>query len=244
MYESVGSATLAFNPVDVIFGAAAFDAESGTASSFQTGVTMDDLAIWDAALDASQVRAHVRALRFGGDATKPVLPAASPVTVDAGATLRAEETFHRVASLAGAGTVEIAGSASFAAASWTGFTGAVCGLGELVLDGTERLPAAANVSADVRFAGITVSSDEAATEPFVTTTGRVTVPATGVLTFAGGTVVPGRAYPIARGATYDVPTDTSGWTVSPATGTGKVRFRVRDGVLYAWVPGGMAVIIR
>lgn len=245
MYEHVGSVTLAFNPVDVIFGAAAFDATTGTASSFQTGVTMDDLAIWDAALDASQVRAHVRALRFGGDATKPVLPAASPVTVDAGATLRAEETFHRVASLAGAGTVEIAGSASFAAASWTGFTGAVCGLGELVLEGSERLPAAASVSANVRFAGITVTADDAtATEPFVTTTGRVTVPAAGVLTFAGGTAVPGRAYPIARGDSYDLPADTSGWTVSPATGTGKVKFRVRDGVLYAWVPGGMALIIR
>lgn len=235
--------TLTFNPVDVVFGAASLSGT--TVSGYQKDVTMDDLAIWDVALDASQVQAHVRALRFGMDATRPVLPAGSPVTVDAGATLRAEETFHRVGALSGAGTVEIAGSASFAATNWTSFAGAVKGAGELVLEGTERVPATARVSADVRFAGIAVSPDEAGTTPFVTTTGLVTVPATGVFKVVGGRVAIGRAYPIACGGSYSYPADASGWTFEPANDSARMRFRVRDGVLYATVGGGgMVMVIR
>jgi autotransporter-associated beta strand protein len=234
--------TLTFNPVDVVFGAASLSGT--TVSGYQTNVTMDDLAIWDVALDDNQVQAHVRALRFGMDATRPVLPAGSPVTVDAGATLRAEETFHRVGALSGAGTVEIAGTASFAATNWTSFAGTVKGAGELVMEGTERVPSSASVSADVRFDGIAVSADEAAATPFVTTTGRVTVPATGVFKVVGGRVATGRAYPIARGGSYSYPADASGWTFEPANDAARMRFRVRNGVLYATISGGLLVIIR
>lgn len=242
VYGPRSGVTLAFNPVDIVFGASTLDGT--TVSGYQQNVTMDDLAIWDVALDANQVQAHVRALRFGMDATRPVLPADSPVTVDAGATLRAEETFHRVGALAGAGTVEIAGSASFAATNWTAFAGTVTGSGELVLEGKERVPATVGVSADVRFADITVSRDEGQTAtPFVTTTGKVTVPATGVFAFDAEHALLGRTYPLARGGSFVLPADTSGWTVTPAHAAATLEFRVRDDVLYAVIGGGGTVFL-
>lgn len=97
------------------------------------GAYVDDLRVWtNCCFTAEQVAALARTLETGVDGGQL---ANSPVTVKAGATVRAVGTGNAVKTLAGAGTLEIARDSALTSGGGT-FTGALTGDGRLTLTGS------------------------------------------------------------------------------------------------------------
>lgn len=136
---------------------------------------IDDIQIFDVALTPVEVGVLTRSL---GQTTFPgVIPATASVHVDGGATLTASTGYFEVASLAGAGTIDLANGALMRVADASAFTGALSGSGALA---SRSAMADATVSCDVVVDGAWTITD--VTKPGVQTSGRVFVPTTGVLT--------------------------------------------------------------
>lgn len=204
---------------------------------------LDDLRLYDTALDGAQVAELARVVRRGaGAAETTVLPPEAAVEVAAGATFATQGAVDcALGAVAGAGRLDIGGGTTLRAADYAAFSGTVAGAGALALDGAARVPAAARVTADVRLASPRLSvADAGRAEPFVTTTGRVLVPATGRITFpdaAGPGALAGKRWTLAKGASVVVPDDLSGWTLVPAPPAGWT-FKVEDGALVLSAGGG------
>lgn len=215
---------------------------------------LDDLRIYNEALSSEEVACVARSVRYGGTdapyADRPILSADSPVTVAAGATLAARgAAVHGVKSLAGAGTVKVAGAAAFHAADYTDFTGSIVGTGRLLVEPGQTIPLAAEqITADVGFQDnvVVVSSANVAT-PCVRTAGRVVLPTAGVLKLAGATTAGGflgKRFLLAECATADYPSDTSAWTFEPSRDEmPALTFEFANGRLYAKVGGGGTLLI-
>ncbi|MGN0832351.1 MAG: LamG-like jellyroll fold domain-containing protein [Kiritimatiellia bacterium] len=231
---------------DIVFGARARDSETGALSQFvaTTALTcrIDNLALFDQALSADEIRAHARSvIGIAADAT--VLPTASPVTVESGAVLRVKNGNENLQSLSGAGDVEISRGSSLTLNALDGFTGRIRGPGELFLGGKAQLPAAVAVENPITIASITTDSD-GTTLPMVDGRDKVSVAATGVFVLEDEVQAVPKLYPIARNVgEYVLPEDASGWQLVPAAAHARLAFVVRDGVLYARV-SGKAMIIR
>ncbi|MGN0853840.1 MAG: LamG-like jellyroll fold domain-containing protein [Kiritimatiellia bacterium] len=210
---------------------------------------LDDMRFYNVALTGGQVAELARQIRRGADsgADTKVLPADAAVEVAAGATfatLGAND--FAIGTVTGAGTVDIHGGTSFKAADYTGFSGALAGAGFLSVDGSATVPSAVTVTADIRIDNPTVPVAAAGGQtPYAETSGRVVVPASGTLTVAGATQpgqLAGKRWPLAKGASVVVPSDLSGWTVSPQPAAAW-EFKTVDGVLYFAVGGGGSIII-
>ena len=95
---------------------------------------LDEVKVYAAALSKAQVRTALRAEQGQG---MRVLPASTPLTVDAGARLAVEVGEQSVSSLAGGGTVSIATNACLTASVFSNFTGTVTGTGTFgIADGS------------------------------------------------------------------------------------------------------------
>ena len=215
---------------------------------------LDDLRIYDRPLSDAQVRELARTVRYsaapGGlaaAAAMPSIPTNSPVTVDAGARFLVKTgTDCEVKSVSGAGEVAIDGGATFRAFDYTGLSGTMTGVGRLRLAGSARVPSTATVSAGVLVAApVVTKADKGLASLFVETSGAVVVPAEGVVTVSDAThggELAGKRWAIAKGASFALPEDMSGWHTVPATDE-EYGFSVKDGTLYFGVKGGGTTII-
>ena len=214
------------------------------------GAFFDDVRIYDRALSPEEVRTLTASLGTG--TRGPVLPATSPVTVAAGATLAVDAEQATLHSVSGAGTVAIGAGSAVLAHGWADFAGSVAGPGTLLLskDGAD-VPATASVAADVVFEDGTVAVSAANAErPRVTTTGKVRLPKTGTLKLVdakGSSSWNGKAFRIASCADWEGPATAAGWTFEPALVSpdwdAKCAFVHVDGTLLLKMPGAGTVIL-
>ena len=214
-----------------------------------TNLRLDDMRFYNVALTGGQVAEMVRQIRRGADYSSDtkVLPAEAEVEVAAGATFATQGAADfAIGKVTGAGAVDIRGGTSFKAADYAGFTGTLAGTGCLSIDGSVTVPTTATVTANVRIDNPTVPVAAAGGKtPYVVTTGRVVVPATGTLTVAGATQpgqLAGKRWPLAKGASVVVPSDLSGWKIVPAPDA-DWEFKSVDGTLYFAVKGGGTMIL-
>ena len=209
-----------------------------------TDLRLDDLRLYNTALTGAQVAELARAVRQGAAPIETtVLPPEARVEVAAGATFSARGVVDCVlGTLSGAGRVDIGGGSTLRAADYAAFAGTVSGAGCLDFDGAARMPSAATVEADVRMEALRLAvADAGRADPFVTTAGRVLVPATGRVTFpdaAGPGALAGKRWTLAKGASVTLPDDLSGWTVSPEPSVGWTFKASEDGTLTLSIGGG------
>ncbi len=200
---------------------------------------VDDLQIFDCALTAEQVKILARSLETGS--AGPVLPAASPVTVAAGATLAVKGEGHVIRSLAGAGTVSLANGAALTLAGGTDFAGCLLGNGLFDLAADASLKNATQVTANVRYPESAVI--DGATTPVLVTTGTVCLPATATLRLPSSLNV--GSYTVLKGGRLRLASsDLSGWTVEGLPSGTRYKLRVTDTEVQVSIKGGLALIIR
>ena len=212
--------------------------------SYACASYIDDVRIYDRELTDYEVKMLARSLKTG--TVGPVLPPDSAVTVDAGATFRAEGMNMVSNSIAGAGDVEIAGGAQFGAADWTSFTGRVTGAGGLVVAKGSAGPLSAQVSTPVSFEDHTLVFSRAnLTTPLARTSGRVILGDTGTIALAPGSgmLYGGKVFKIAECSSYIGPTDTTGWAFDPAEPNLEGTFVFKDGALWLRMRGGGTMFI-
>ena len=214
-----GTPRFQLKPEKLLFG--------GNGNDCWSTLRIDDLRFYDESLSAEQIRRISAAINYsaaGGDAAAEAaatpIPADSPVTVDAGATLAVRSgSAMALASLSGAGTVRVDDGATLSVGSLANFTGTIAGKGGLVLD---------NLSVPLAKAG--------AAEPlFAIEAGAgLVLPQTGTIAFTGDGSIYGRRWLVAKQGAYALPADFSGWTVSSPTGAyaNTIVFVVKDGDLY------------
>ena len=203
------------------------------------GFAVDDLRVYADLLTPVQVRA----LAYLQAGVKPSPLAAARVTVAADAKLAVDDGNHAAQAVSGAGAVTIGAYGTFAAADWTGFSGTVSGDGCVVLDGTAAL--GGTVAANVLVKGYTATLAEADGAPRMTTPGRVEVAKTGAIRItdaANVALLNGGFWPLAKGGSYSIPADLSGWTFEPQPEKGWC-FVVRNDTLCLRVKGGGTYII-
>lgn len=188
----------------------------------------DDITIWNQVLTPAEVARHVRALQHSADgqyaaeAARSVLPTNVAVTVDADAKIRFQTgADHVVKSLAGAGEVTVEGGATLKVGTLDRFAGSLKGTGGLIVDGISTTLAAAG----------------SATPIFAMDAGaKLVVPATGAVSIANATEdqIYGKKWLVAKGGTYALPENFSGWTVVQPAGAyaNAVQFVEKDGDLY------------
>lgn len=216
-----------------------------TGQSSASASSIDDLRLYDRELTAYEVRALARSLDSGS--VGPVLPVDSRVTVDEGASLRVEGMHIVSNAIEGAGSVLISHGARFGAADWTGFSGSVAGGGELVVaKGSVGPLEAASVSVPVSFEDNTIVLSAAnRTTPLVKTANAVILPEKGVIEAEPGSesIFAGAKLFIAECNSYIGPSDTQGWSFSPAKVGRKGRFLHENGKLYLQMNGKGSVLI-
>lgn len=200
---------------------------------------VDDLQIFDRALTAEQVKILARSLETGS--AGPVLPATSPVTVAADATLAVKGEGHVIQSLAGAGTVALANGAALTLAGGDAFAGSLLGNGLVDLAADASLKNAARVTANVRFPeGATIDGAET---PVLVTEGTVWLPAKATVRLPSSLNV--GAYTLLTGGRLRLASsDLSGWTVEGLPSGTRCKLRVTDTAVQVSVKGGLALIIR
>jgi len=237
-----------------------------TGSNAQYGHTTryDDLRIYSCALDAEQVAALAKVVRYSDGtrddgellAEQTNIPTNSVVTVAAGATLAFRPGLDgTVKGVAGAGAVRVEGGAwAFARVlDWSGFSGTVSGCGLVAaipghqLDLT-HLPSA-SVTADVGFEDDVIEFAHGQSAALAKTPGAVRLPAKGTLRLAGATSAgswAGKRLLIAECSAYKGPEDTTGWAFEPAaTGEDQLlgEFKFASGRLYLQMGGGGTMLI-
>ena len=186
----------------------------------------------------------VRSLETGVD--RQVLPVGSAVTVASGAALAVEGSHITTNAISGAGDVVLRNGARFCATDWSGFTGSVTGIGELVVARGCQGPVSAQVSVPVSFQDGVISVSAAnLTQPIVRTTGKVFLRDVGRLEMApnsGLDDIAGRRFKIAECSGVVGPADASEWTFAGKLSNVDGTFIYADGVLYARVKGGGMVL--
>ncbi len=213
---------------------------------------LDDVAVWDRALTAEQVRQLCREELPRRD--QPLVPPGTALAVSAGARLTLERGADvAAATLDGAGTVELAGAARLTLARGGTFDGTFEGAGSVVVAGgaLRRSDGAAFAVPLALADGIVVETDAAGTDlPVADTAVALTLPAHGTLAFtcAAGAVPPG-TFILARGNPLVAPDGLAGWTWRDATGQPTagmvVRFAVKDNALVAHVlRSGTLLLVR
>lgn len=215
-----------------------------TATSSMFRGKLDEVKIYNVALNESQIRLAIRAELTPGC---NVLPRTAEVAVDADATLAAKGGTNEVAVLTGAGTVAVSDGARFAAADLSGFTGKVTGAGRFLYTGA-ALPEGATVESTVEVSGLSLRlADAGASSPLLTTTGKVLVADAGVCTVSGvenPSQLGGKVWAIAKGASLEAPDDFARWTVEPAPKYGH-QFFVKDNTLYLMVKtSGLMILFK
>lgn len=207
---------------------------------------IDDIRVFDTAFTAEQVMTLTRGLKDG--TVGAPLSAASDLTVASGATLNVEGTGHAAKSLAGTGAVNLSANSSLAVGG--GSVGTLTGLGQLTVSAPLKAVSAAayygNVvlsgSGTVDFPGYAaavtlpdpyaVALDSVAALPLVRTSGTVTFPAEGTITFPS---LPEEVTDtlVAEAGRLVLPADFTGWTIEPDNANGlKSKLYVRDGKVY------------
>lgn len=200
---------------------------------------VDDLQIFDRALTAEQVKILTRALETGS--AGPVLPAASPVTVAAGATLAVKGEGHVIRSLAGEGTVSLANGAALTLAGGSDFAGKLLGNGLVELAADASLKRAGQVTANVRFPERTTI--DGADTPVLVTEGTVCLPATATVRLPSPLDV--GTYTLLKGGRLRLASsDLSDWTVEGLPSGTRCKLRVTDTEVQVSIKGGLALIIR
>ncbi len=114
---------------------------------------IDDVRVWDSALTDAQV--HTLAQSLETDEAGSPLPAASAVTVDAGAVLKVSGYGHEAGTLGGGGTVRIDSYSALRVNGPSPFAGALEGCGSLVMaaGGDLSATAAGGFTGEVRAEG-------------------------------------------------------------------------------------------
>ena len=173
---------------------------------------IDDLQVFGVALSQAQIRTLLRNLP--GESDGRILPAASPLSVAAGATLKIEGPAHTVGSLSGAGTLNLAKGGEFTLPAASAFSGALTGAGILHLqDGIlpfSDLSAFAGVIDPGTALKLTLAS-ASPDVPGLQCAGSVVLPASLEVRFtdqpAAGT------YTVVDAGSLNLPDDFTGWTV-------------------------------
>lgn len=185
--------------------------------------TLDDVQVFDVALDPGQVRRMVQSI--GADAVPGVLPALSPVSVEFGATLHvATPGVTAAAALTGAGTLSLCTNAIFRASSVSNFTGTVVGAGAFAL----------------AEGGTLVCSSGA---PAVDMAGTLRLPSVATVRFAGSEHGNAVVSLVARATRLDGATDFSGWTCRQGDRDVRATLRIRDNAVWA-TRQGLVIMVR
>ncbi len=185
--------------------------------------TLDDLQVFDVALDAGQVRRMVQSI--GTEGVPGVLSALSPVSVASGATLHvATPGVTAAAALTGAGRLSLCTNAIFRASSVSNFTGTVVGAGAFAL----------------AEGGTLVCSSDA---PAVDMAGTLRLPSVATVRFAGLEHGNAAVSLVARATRLDGATDLSGWTCRQGERDVRATFRIGDGAVYA-MRQGLVILVR
>lgn len=183
---------------------------------------IDDIQIFNVALTAAEVGVLTRSL--GRSASPDVLSATVSVQVDDGATLTASTGYFEAAALTGAGTVDLANGVQARVADASAFTGTLSGTGALA---TKSAVADATASCDVVVDGAWTIAD--GTKPGVQTSGRVFVPASGVLTVANPDATKAVDCVLAKGAQGVQATGgVDGWTSTLVADKWRTAFSISD----------------
>ena len=182
---------------------------------------IDEVQVYDKALSAGEMRLVAERLANNG-ALPNALPKKPSVTVAAGATLNISAN-ESVASLSGAGTVNIAPLATLAVGSSDTFTGTFAGAGTL--------------------APTHLKVDSLPSQPVLATQGALTFGATGTLDWAKGAVPSGWVTVATAAKGISGVENLSDWTT---TGRTDIRFKLSaDGKsLLAKVGLGLMLIFR
>lgn len=207
---------------------------------------IDDIRVFDTAFTAEQVMTLTRGLKDG--TVGAPLSAASDLTVASGATLNVEGTGHAAKSLAGTGAVNLSANSSFAVGG--GSVGTLTGLGQLTVSAPLKAASAASYYGNVVLSGsgtldaadytgaVTLPDPYAASLasvaalPLVRTSGTVTFPAEGTITFPS---LPEEVTDtlVAEAGRLILPADFTGWTIEPDNTQGlHSKLYVKDGRIY------------
>ena len=221
-------------------------------NNYFTNLRLDDMRVYAEALTGAQVAELARSMRHGAPsgeiADTSVMPADAVVEVAAGARFATDGANDFVlGQVKGQGEVNIRGGTTLRAADWSGFGGTVTGLGSLLLAEGDTLPTQPITANVIVSSPVLKLADAGKAEPLVKTTGRVVVPQTGTVTVSGAqsaVAIGGCRWAVAEGASFVLPENFAGWTVSPDVPSGKFKFKVVNNALYFVVSGGTTVILR
>ena len=243
-----GSATsLDLKPQDLYFG-------YRPNKNYYCQCDIDDVRVWNSALDAAQVRTLAQSLETG--VVGPTLPAASSVSVAAldvepFSSLRLNGATTISGDIVGCGALILPSSVDLSSASAGGFTGEVRAEGGAVTlngsfaNGLLAVASGATVAGGAQRTlvadGYAIETDKDGTGlPAVSGTGTTVIPATGSVTFSS--LPPAKEFVLMEAGTFEPPADFSGWTVS---GTGyPAKFVVSGGRFLLRLNGGATIIFR
>jgi hypothetical protein len=224
---------------------------------------IDDIAVWDVALNAAEVRAYVRGLRTGS-AGSP-LSADSDLTIASGAAVEVEGTCVTAKSVTGGGSLKLNANSSLTL-SGGDLEGPLTGTGQLTLTapfkaadmsdyyGNLVLSEAGSLDAETYTKALSLPEDYSVTLPSVSslplvrTGGAATFPASGCIDFNDHPDAEGE-YLVAKAADLTVPDSFALWAVDEdycAQGDFRMNLFLKDGKVYLRVRKvrGMTVILR
>ena len=214
-YTLGSSTTLDLKPQDLYFG-------YRPNKNYYCTCDIDDVRVWNSALDAAQVRTLAQSLETG--VVGPTLPAASSVSVAAEAVLKVTGTGHEVGALSVSGTLDVDSFSSLRLNGATTISGDIIGNGALILPSSVDLSSA---SAD-GFAGEIRAEGGA-----VTLNGTFT---NGLLAVASGATVTGGAQRTLVADGYAVETDKDGTGLPAVSGTGTTVIPATGSVTFSSLP--------
>jgi hypothetical protein len=259
-----GNTTMRIEPANILVGYRPdfHSAQQERPSRYFPGY-IDDIAVWDVALNAAEVRAYVRGLRTGS-AGSP-LSADSDLTIASGAAVEVEGTCVTAKSVTGGGSLKLNANSSLTL-SGGDLEGPLTGTGQLTLTapfkaadmsdyyGNLVLSGAGSLDAETYTKALSLPEDYSVTLPSVSslplvrTGGAATFPASGRIDFNVHPDAEGE-YLVAKAADLTVPDSFALWAVDEdycAQGDFRMNLFLKDGKVYLRVRKvrGMTVILR
>ena len=211
-----GSATsLDLKPQDLYFG-------YRPNKNYYCQCDIDDVRVWNSALDAAQVRTLAQSLETG--VVGPTLPAASSVSVAAEAVLKVTGTGHEVGALSVSGTLDVEPFSSLRLTGTTTISGDIVGCGALILPSSVDLSSASagGFTGEVRAEGGAVTLNGSFTN--------------GLLAVASGATVAGGAQRTLVADGYAIETDKDGTGLPVVSGTGTTVIPATGSVTFSSLP--------
>ena len=211
-----GSATsLDLKPQDLYFG-------YRPNKNYYCQCDIDDVRVWNSALDAAQVRTLAQSLETG--VVGPTLPAASSVSVAADAVLKVTGTGHEVGALSVSGTLDVEPFSSLRLNGTTTISGDIVGCGALILPSSVDLSSASagGFTGEVRAEGGAVTLNGSFTN--------------GLLAVASGATVTGGAQRTLVADGYAIETDKYGTGLPAVSGTGTTVIPATGSVTFSSLP--------